>query len=394
MDRTRTRTASIALAALLSIGLVPAVAADELVPSAVNAGWFDLGSPMQEHHVITLNAGVGTAVNEFFEGATMTFEELEGDAPTCVTAVDPSNQTLCQIPSIPAGIYQYHAIYSGNTIVAGSVSDPFEFTIAPDTVDATGVGQNYTTIYPVVDGYRDGLTLYGTRKEPIGVTVRVYNPAGGLVRKAVLATGTGKYSYLWNGRSTSGTLLADGKYRVTQTLRDAAGTSKVVTTYVNVSKKRLYTYTKDVTVAGSSIKAKGTDNGSVAISTSGGYARVRANTGGWAAVGYQLTMPSASVYKSISFRIYMKGGLSVPTNYISMQNFVACPYSSSTTWNPGCFDHASPIGSSSATAFWDMTSGNTTSNRYGKTIRGLVEVNFGTVYIYQARVHVVYGILK
>jgi hypothetical protein len=60
----------------------------------------------------------------------------------------------------------------------------------------------------------------------------------------------------------------------------------------------------------------------------------------------------------------------------------------------GCFDHESVLGNSGGALAWDSTTGGVTANRYGRIVRGLVAVSHGTVYIYKARVKVVYQTLE
>jgi hypothetical protein len=390
MRRSTCRLGAI-LAAVLLVGASAAtVLADEPVPSAVFGSWFDAGQPLEAHHVITLAAGIQTTSDGWATDATVKFEEVDGRAPQCQTAVDPSNQTLCQIPSIAAGTYHYKVTYSGNTIVAGSVSDPFDLTIAADAVHATNIGRNYSTFYPRKDGYRDSLSIYGSRQEPIAVSIKIYNSSNSLVKSVTKARATGAYSYAWSGRNSAGTILPSGKYRIVQKLTDAAGTTRSVTLYANLSKKVLVTKTTYVTKNGSSVGASG---GSVRISTTSHYAKLHGSLSSAAVVGYQFTLPSATVYKSIRFQVYAKAPYSVPPNLIAMQNFNACPLVGG-TWDLGCFDHWGTLGYSTTALHWSSTTGSPSHNRIGRIVRGAAVVQSGTIYIYKARVRVVYQVLQ
>lgn len=390
MRRRTTRLGAI-LAAVLLVGAPAAtVSADEPIASSVFGAWFDAGQPLETHHVITLMGSVQTGSDQFATDATMTFDEVDGHAPSCTIAVDPGNQTLCAIPSIAAGAYHYTVTYSGNTIVAGSVSDPFDLTIAPDAVHATGIGRNYSTFYPRKDAYRDSLTIYGTRQEPITVSIKIYNSSNHLVKSVTKGLASGTYSYAWSGRNSAGTILPSGKYKIVQKLTDAAATSRTVTSYVNLSKKVLVTKTTYVTKNGSSLSAHG---GSVAISTVSHYAKLHGSVSSAAAVGYQFTLPSAVFYKSVRFQVYAKATWRVPPNLIAMQNFSVCPLTSG-AWDLGCFDHSGQLGYSSTALHWNSTTGSPSQNRSGRTVRGAAVVQSGTIYIYKARVRVVYQILQ
>ncbi len=280
-------------------------------------------------------------------------------------------------------------------MVAESVSEPFGLTVAPDSVDANGVGVNYSTFYPKKDGYRDTLTIKGNRLEPIAVSIKIYNSNGKRVKSVTKSRGSGAYSYAWTGKDSSGAILPAGKYRIVQKLTDAAGTSKSFTSYANLSRKVLVTRTVYVTKKGTAVTAGGsTGSGSIKGSTAGGYVRLHgAGYGNWAGAGYQFKLPSATVYKSIQFQVYVQAVWSVPSNDLAMQNFQACP-STSGDWNIGCFDHASSFGSQSTARHWDSTKGSVTKNRKGQMVRGLVSVNSGNVYVYKARVKVVYQVLQ
>ena len=54
--------------------------------------------------------------------------------------------------------------------------------------------------------------------------------------------------------------------------------------------------------------------------------------------GYSFTLPSATVYSSITFQIYATGPTSLPKSQIGLQNMSWCPDLSG-DWNIGCFDH-------------------------------------------------------
>jgi FlgD Ig-like domain len=277
------------------------------------------------------------------------------------------------------------------------VSEPFELVIEPDTLDATNVKLEYTTFYPYKDGYRDTIHVSGMRSEPISVSIKIYSPTGSLVKSVSVARASGKYSYNWNGRNSAGTIRAAGKYKFVQKLTDAAGTTKTFTLYATLSHKKLVTKTAYVEKPGNDVSAKGTDgSASISVSSSGGSAKLTAGSNAWAGVGYGFSIPTAVVYKSISFQVYAKGTHSVPANEIGLQNFTTCPYSTD-TWNEGCFDHWKPIGSqlgSIPTATWYSAPGSVTSNRHSHWIRGMVSVNWGTVTVYKARAKVVYGVLQ
>jgi hypothetical protein len=350
----------------------------------------------QTHHPVVFGAQVAAPAG-WTQGATVTFSETGVATPLCTIAPKESEPARCSLASMSVGSHVIRATYSGNAESSGAQSDPLTVQITTDIVDATGVGLAWTTFYPYKDGYRDTLAIQGTRREPISVAVRVYSPTGKTVKSMSVARASGTYSLSWNGRTSSGTMLTAGKYKVVQTLIDASGTVKKVTNYVNLSRKHLYYTTAYLTKLGSSYSSKGTGgSGKVVTSTSGGYVKLVA-PGSYnqnqAAVGYQFTLPSATVYKSLRFQVYAQGGLYTAPNEIKLQNFARCPLTTG-AWNESCFDHAGSLGASTSGKSWRSTSGSPTSNRSGRIVRGAASILAGTYYIYKARIVVTYGVLR
>lgn len=367
-----------------------------VVGAAASATVLSGPATVETHHAITLGSSVQAVTDGWWIGASITFRRAGGGTTVCTVPASDSNFHTCTIASLPVGTASFEAVYSGNATNVGSTSPAHLVTVTADTVSASGVKVNYTTFYPYKDGYRDSLTLSGSRQEPIAVAIRIYSPTGSLVRTATIARASGGYRYAWNGRTAGGTILAAGKYRVVQTLTDAFGTRRAYTQYATLSTKRLVTKTTYVTRLGSSVSASGDPGtGSIVISTSGGYAKLTGrDPNGWVGVGYQFTLPTAVVYKSIAFQVYSKGPISVPPNMIGMQNFRTCPLAGG-AWNEACFDRWAGLGSSSGTtAIWQFASGSLTTNLSGRTVRGLVSVASSTHTIYTARIRVIYQILQ
>jgi hypothetical protein len=370
-------------AAALVATFATGAAAVDPEPSSTNLTWVASG-PLQAHHPITLQASVTTAVDGWATDATMDFDATEPGAFECHgVAVDAGNATLCTIENPAAGTYHYTATYSGNATVATSTSTELELVVGPDTLDATGVGVNYGTFYPIRDTYRDTLRVRGTRQESIAVTIRIYNANNKRVALVTKALASGAYAYEWNGKSGT-TLLPAGKYRIVQTLVDAAGTTKAFTSYANLSHKKLVTKTKTITKDGVSVAA-----GTIGhVYRAGRAAHIKAGSTG-AVAGWQFKIPAAVSYTSIQFRANVGARLAAPPSLIAMQNFSWC-----TDWNTGCFDRVKTIGNASGAAKWYATSGSPTTHRKGLVVRGLVGVGTGSIYDYKVAVKVTYKVLQ
>jgi len=362
----------------------------QVAPVAMTVTITTAANPVEANHPVTLypelsGEGTGTAIT-----GTIEWRDADTDAVLDTRSVDDPAFTL---GPLPAGVRHYVAEYSGDADHAPATSPVFTLTVVADTVEATGVGLQYTTFYPPTDSYRDTVAVRGVRAEPISVGIRIYGPTGSLVRSATVARASGAYAYAWNGRNSGGTILANGKYKVVQTLTDEAGTKRVVTTYVNLSNKKLVTYSTYVTKLGSSLSAKGSGSGgSVVTSTSAGYAKLNPGSAGWALAGWEFVLPSATVYKSVTFQVYAKARGSAPPTYIAMQDFTTCARSS--TWYDTCFDRYRAIGNASGALAWYQTGSTSAANRSGRYVRGLVDAGYGSTYVYKARVKVVYAILR
>lgn len=324
----------------------------------------------------------------------MAFSRSGVATPICSLPAQ-ADLTSCTVPALATGTYQFRVAYSGNARTLASTSDWQTVNVVPDVVHATGISLQYSTFYPVKDSYEDTVAIKGTRNEPISVTIRIYNPAGSLYKTVTIGSGTGAYSYAWNGRNSAGTIFAEGKYKVVQTLRDSAGTTLTSTLYTTISKKKIYTYSKTVAHYGSTLTAKGTSGtGTLSLNATSRYALLKAGSSGWAGVGWEFTLPTATIYKSIKFQVDAKAGFIGAPVQIGMQNFSTCAYATDNDWNTSCFDRWVQIGNSTATTAWYTTWGSITTNRSGTHARGTLSVFGGTVYVYKAQVVVTYGILK
>lgn len=207
------------------------------------------------------------------------------------------------------GDHLLEADYAGNGDYSAESATTTFTVLADGSVDAFGVGLSATSVYPYKDGYRDSVSLVGTRGEPISVAAKVYNSTNHVVRTLSASSGIGPYSIGWNGRTASGTWVASGKYRIVQTLKDATGHSLSVTKYVNVSHKRLYWHNKTVVKAGYSECCATVAGGSLSTRDSSYYHGLLIDGnqyGDSAQVGYSFTLVSATKYGNLSFKVLGK----------------------------------------------------------------------------------------
>ena len=91
-----------------------------------------------------------------------------------------------------------------------------------------------TSIWPALDGYRDTVTLTRRMAEPARAVLRIYNPWGTRIRQISYRFDTGIATYRWNGRSSTGVILAAGRYKLVLSWRDLAGNPRTSIQYVTL----------------------------------------------------------------------------------------------------------------------------------------------------------------
>jgi hypothetical protein len=353
------------------------------------------GAPAEAHNPVDLSAWVNSYKVQ--SGGSISFYRTGVSTALCtVDALTNTGEYACAAPAMSPGTYTYRAEFSGSADIAGSVSTNYSVTVVADQLHASGVGLNLTTFYPYIDNYKDTVLARGHRDEPASVTIKVYSPTGTVLNTKSIGLGSGAYSWAWNGRNSAGTIRAEGKYKITQTLKDAAGTTKTYTSYVTLSKKRYLRYSKTISLAGSSISAKGTTwMGTVVRNTTVGYTKIYApyDTVSAAAAGWAFTLPTASVYESFYVRIYGRA-TGAGFGQIGAQSFSTCKYSSTGSWSDTCFGAWTNVAVTSGTTLHYYRTPNLSAGyRSGTHVRMLAETVGGTVYIYKAQLVVHYGIL-
>jgi Bacterial Ig-like domain (group 3)/FlgD Ig-like domain len=357
----RAAALAVALALLPGVAAPPAALAIEPVATSIDmttASTPTGGVPFTATVMLTQVDPPGPAT---MATGDVTVAEGATTLATCTLASGTCDVTL----TLAAGDHTLTVSYPGDAGFAAATKD-VSWNVVANTIEATGVGLSYATFYPYKDGYRDTVTARGTRNEAASVTIKVYSPTGKLLKTApAIASATGAYAWAWNGRNSSGTMYPAGKYKFTQTLNDGY-MQTTWTSYVNLSAKRLYTYTKTFTKT-------------VAQRSAGSL------SAGW--LGWKFTLPSATVYKKLVFAVYGKSG--TPRGLFGPHDYTYCP--STTRWDwYGCM---SPYATFPASASWKSVTGSVTRNRHGATVKMYAVGGYRTAVRY-ARVTVRYGVLK
>ncbi len=296
-------------------------------------------------------------------GGTLTIWDYETNAVLKSVNVTGTVRTASLTTKLAAGDRYLIGEYSGAPDFAPSLAG-VGVTVLPDTgVAVTPTMPSTQTFYPYKDGYKDLIGIGAKLEEPATVSVAIYRPTGSKLPTISLGTKTTTYKYTWTGRSSSGTMYPTGKYRIVQTLKDRTGHTRSLTSYATISSKRLYTYT---TYLNKTV--------SQAVKKTSSY-------GIW-----QFTIPSATVYKALSFQAYGKS-TGTPGISIGGQDFRECAL---VYYDPSCVTSWRGVGYSTA---WASKTLSTSYNRSGHYVRGYV-VAAGSGVVYKVRLKVSYALLK
>ena len=320
---------------------------------------------VQAHHPVEIDA----MVHPPSTGVQLTGNMTLSDADTnTVLAVGPPS-LVYDFASLPLGVHHFVGSYEGDgNFEAGTGS--LTVTVVPDIVEATSVGVSPASFYPFKDGYLDTASIGGTRNEPATVAITIYSPKGSVVRRASIALGTGRYAFGWNGRTTSVAVAPAGKYKVVQKLTDAFGSTKVVTSYVTISAKRLYSHTSTIT---KTVRQK------------------YKSTSSW--IGWAFTLPSATVYSKLTLSAYGESIPFVQSLGIRLGGWDFRLCRASAAWNPLCAGRS--VALHSPGMGWASIGLSPTYNRSGHTVRAFVFATpGGSGKVSTVRLKVTYALLK
>jgi hypothetical protein len=222
------------------------------------------------------------------------------------------------------GPHTVAATYSGDASFLGGATASLTRTVAANLVNASRVGVSGTSIYPIKDAWRDTIAIRGTRNERLGVTIRIYSPTGKLLTTRSIAAGSGAYSSTWNGRTSAGTILPAGKYRIVQTLADPSTVPALTRTWtstVTLSTRRMTWRTVTYPVAPGPRNYRFSSGQGVGASstTSAGRLVLAGTEGAWPAVGYEFRLPEANAYREIRFQVL--GSASGPAPTVGLQRW-------------------------------------------------------------------------
>lgn len=298
-------------------------------------------------------------------GGTLTITDYTTMSVLGSIPVTSATKSLQVTPVLAVGSHTIAAEYSG-TNDYGPSSAGLGINVLPDTgVALTKVVVTPTTFYPYRDSYLDYVTIGGTLDELATVSIAVYSSSGHRVARSNLGTRSGAYAYRWTGRSSTGSILPAGRYRVVQTLHDLTGHALATTAYVTLSTKRLYTQTVTLTKSARQ------------------YAKRAAS---W--IGWQFSIPSATIYRSMTLRVY--GVTGVPPAVFGAWDFRSC--SAAAPWSPSCVSRTRNL---SYTLGWASLGLSTVNNRSGHLVRAFVFAPYlSSGAVSMVALKVTFGILR
>jgi hypothetical protein len=356
----------------LTIGSLPFGHGGNLNPDLSSGGWIacpgDYGSLWYKYQTATRKRVELDPTGSTASVAVMVMSGTSSAPPFACGQNAPV--TFTAEPNIQYWIRVQHKYdFGGGTGIVLQARDG----AADSLVDVSGVGVSLTTFYPYRDSYKDTVSVKGVRGEKASVAIGIYNSTTkAKVRSLSVASGTGAWSVAWNGRTSSGSTVPAGKYRVTQTVTDVWGNKLTFTSYTTISWKRLYTYSWSKTLDAASYASYGkARTGSISKSASSYTGGVRISTGtdgGTAALGYSFTLPSATVYKTLTFQVLGRGNtMAGGFGETGIQNWTLC-----TTWSDSCVD---TWGVTPTTYAWAGVKVSGTHRVSGsRIVRGYVEV--------------------
>ena len=100
-------------------------------------------------------------------------------------------------------------------------------TTAPQLGTVAPAADDLTWFSPNGDGYRDSAGLTASTSEAGSILVHVRDEADAVVRSFSVPAGMGSVAVAWDGKGNDGRFVADGRYEVRLTPRDAAGNTGV-----------------------------------------------------------------------------------------------------------------------------------------------------------------------
>ena len=285
--------------------------ASESAPAAVTVGvgtTMELASslnPALSTEAVTITATVTPAAGDP-SGGTVTIVDAFDGSTIASGPVGGGTKTVTVTRLFEVGAHPLTATYSGDGDFGPSEATLRQVVNADTGVLVSSLGVQYATFYPVVDTYRDTVAIRGSLGEPATVRILVYSPTGRRVRTSSLgALANGAYSWAWDGRSSSGTLLAAGKYKIVQEITDTASNVRRATFYVNLSRKYLHWSTHTITLNGAQFGISGKAGTGAVSKAKSAYDRgVRISSGSeWAAVRYTFALRAATVYRPLAFKV-------------------------------------------------------------------------------------------
>ena len=279
-------------------------------PASVSVGigtTIDLSSslnPALNSQAVTISASV-TPGSGVLSGGTLSIVDAFDGSTIASKALGPTESSVSVTRTFAAGTHSLTATYSGDGEFGPAQAVLAQGVNVDAAVDVTGLRVDFPTFYPFVDKYRDAEFIRGRLNERALVVIRIYSPAGSLIKTVNLGLrNPGDYVATWNGRNAAGSILAAGTYRIVQQLTDSVANVRLATFNVALSHKKLSWTTSTVTLYGAQHSAKG-HGGTGYVSLSQPYARgVRVSSGsGWAAVRYSFTLHTGVAYSSLTFRV-------------------------------------------------------------------------------------------
>ncbi|MFA5858223.1 MAG: FlgD immunoglobulin-like domain containing protein [Elusimicrobiota bacterium] len=237
-------------------------------------------------------------------------------------------KTLVPTGQLSAGTY--NATWDGAEALSGSVDTNKTYTYKITAASSDGkttvregkievdvippenpvVTVSNSVFSPNGDGNRDN-TMYGfTLKEPLQVVFKIVDASDNTIKESIIQGKAGLNSVFWDGRNSSGTIVADGTYNASVLLIDKGGNeSEVISVETKVDRNSgwIMGYIYDIDKPGGNVAENRIGNAFIQVMQNGQVIEsVNAGAAGTANVGYYqvIGLPSGTYDISILAKRY------------------------------------------------------------------------------------------
>jgi hypothetical protein len=208
--------------------------------------------------------------------------------------------------SPPAGSWTIWAESGETPAFASSKSKSVEVRVVEELRDWGTAVIAPSTFYPHPDGYRDTLTISGSRKVPLTTEIRVTSVAtDALMAERSFPSAASPYGWEWDGTASDGSDAPFGQYAISVTLSDGSWNEHQWNKEVTLSRKWVKWTQKSVALNGKQFSLVGRSRNATVSKKKSRYANgVRLGSGkGSAVVVYAFPVAKSTIYGRMKLEV-------------------------------------------------------------------------------------------